>query len=73
MYSKMQPNGPSSGYAGADKEVGRDTELMLEALSDGNLAELIIEAARQATSRHVLQQAQKVQSAVEAENSTQHA
>ena len=46
-------------------------DLLLAKLSSGQLAERISQSARLAAAEHMLQRAQEMQSAVEAENSAQ--
>ncbi len=56
--------------ANLDMEVGMQLDDMLAEVSKGMLAERIIEAAGLAAVEHMLQKAQRLRSAVEAENST---
>ena len=56
--------------ANLDREVREQLDGMLAEVGKGMLAGRIVEAARLAAVEHMLQKAQRVRSAVEAENST---
>lgn len=57
--------------AGLDMEVEDKVERLLSGMCNGELAERITDTVRLAVARHMYERARDVQSAVEAENSTQ--
>ena len=65
----------TSNMLGSNASLTQDGEMDVDALfsslTDGRLAERIMDAARLAVAQHMLQQAQEMQPAVEAENSAQ--
>ena len=63
-YEKLERDAKpdTDGWSGIDS--------IMESLSDASVGQSIIDAARLAVARHMLQTAQDNQSAVEAENST---
>ena len=73
MVSETQQNSPLSRDVQLDTDDQLDVESLLESLSNGSLARLIIDAAQLAVAEHMLLTAQENQFAVEAENSTKPA
>jgi len=71
MFRETQHDNLFSDHAQWGKEDPFGVDSLLEQLADGQVASVIADAARLAVAKHMLEKAQEMQSAVEAENSTQ--
>lgn len=70
MFTEIDDNRLDAVDVDLAREGGSSIDDLLSSLSDGQLAERIMDAARLAMARHIFEVAGEYQSAVEAENST---